>query len=76
MINITNNSTNSVFVYLKRNQDLHQIAYLEGKECILRDLQKGQILEFKLTSQIGEVTFPSKTFKMKEVGEDSFIIIR
>ena len=75
MINITNNTNDSIFLFLKRNEDLYQIGFIEEKKSILKDLNRGEMIEFKLSSQIGDVIYPTKTFQIKTIGNDSFINI-
>ena len=76
MINLTNNTNQKIYIYLCRDGDLHQIAFLEPGRCTIQSLQKGEIIHCKLSETIENVQVPTKTFKMKTIQDENIILIQ
>jgi len=75
MIHITNNTNEIVYCYLQQKENLFQIGLLYPNESILRNLQKGGFIQFKLTQMICGIIVPCKTFASKEIKNNSYINI-
>ena len=76
MINVTNNTNLKVFVYLTVNKDLLQIGVLDPGKCLVRDIQRGQFIEIKMAESLNDIVYPSKTIKVKEIKDNSIVLIR
>lgn len=75
MINIVNNSRETVYVFHLYDGNALQIGLIEPNKSLIRDLKKGNKLQINSILRYKNVTVPSDIIDTKIIGENNFIII-
>ena len=75
IINITNRSTLTLYIFLIYKNDLQQIAILEPNKCILRNLPVGYIVQANKESLLNNISFPFGNYKTIRIEQNKNFII-
>tara|TARA_B100001093_G_scaffold515291_1_gene591314 strand:+ start:872 stop:1099 length:228 start_codon:yes stop_codon:yes gene_type:complete len=75
MINIVNNSRQTVYIFHLYDGNVLQIGLIEPNQSLIRDLKKGNKIQINSILRYKNVTVPSDVIDTKTIGENNFIII-
>ena len=75
IINITNRSTLTLYIFLIYHNDLQQIAILEPNKCILRNLPIGYLIQANKESLLNNISFPCENYKTRKIKKSKNFII-
>tara|TARA_Y100001970_G_C13622418_1_gene550180 strand:+ start:179 stop:406 length:228 start_codon:yes stop_codon:yes gene_type:complete len=75
MINIVNNSRQTVYIFHLYDGNVLQIGLIEPNKSLLRDLKKGNKIQINSILRYKNITVPWDIIDIKTIGENNFILI-
>ena len=74
-INITNDSTINLYIYLIYHDNFQRISILKPKQCIVKNLPIGYLIQANKESLINDISVPNEYYKTKKIKKyNNFII--